>query len=73
MWDNLKDLDEQEVDFSKEEWYQKIFDIKAPGLHSIYSVKKSGKGKKIKVGSSARYLPLNADYEIYDPLGGVNG
>jgi len=26
-----------------------IFDIKAPGLRSIYSVKKSGKGKKIKV------------------------
>jgi len=33
MWNNLKDLDKQEVDFSKEEWYSKIFDIKVPGLH----------------------------------------
>jgi len=73
MWNNLKDLDEQEIDFCKEQWYSKIFDIKAPGLCSIYSVKKSGKGKKIKVESSARYLPLNENYEIYDPLEGVNG
>jgi len=40
MWSNLESLDKQEIDFSKEEWYSKIFDIKAPGLHSIYSVKK---------------------------------
>jgi len=46
MWENLKDLDEDEIDFSREEWYSKIFDIKAPGLCSIYSVKKSGKGEK---------------------------
>jgi len=72
MWDNLENLDEQEIDFSKE-WYSKIFDIKAPGLRSIYSVKKSGKGKKIKVESLARYLPLNKNYEIYDPLEGVTG
>jgi len=45
MWDNFKTLDEQDIDFSKEEWYSKIFDIKAPGLQSIYSIKKSGKGK----------------------------
>jgi len=68
MWDNLKELDEGEIDFSKEEWYQKIFDIKAPGLHSIYSVKKSGQGKKIKTKSLAKYFPLNEDYKIYDPL-----
>jgi len=35
MWDNFKTLDEQDIDFSKEEWYSKIFDIKAPGLRSI--------------------------------------
>jgi len=35
-------------------------------------LKKSGKGKNIKVESSARYLPLNENYEIHDPLkGGV--
>jgi hypothetical protein len=32
MWDNFKTLGEQEIDFSKKEWYSKIFDIKAPGL-----------------------------------------
>jgi len=73
MWSNLENLDKQEIDFSKEEWYSKIFDIKAPGLRSIYSVKKSGKGKKIKVESSARYLLLNENYEIYDPLESVTG
>jgi len=72
MWGNLKDLDKDEIDFSREEWYSKIFDIKAPGLLSIYSVKKSGKGKKIKVESLARYLLLNENYEIYDPLEGVS-
>jgi len=71
MWSNLENLDKQEIDFSKEEWYSKIFDIKAPGLCSIYSVKKSGKGKNIKVESLARYLLLNENYEIYDPLKGI--
>jgi len=61
-------LDKEEIDFSKEELNSKIFDIKAPGLRSIYSVKKSGKGKKIKVESLARYLPVNENYECYDPL-----
>jgi hypothetical protein len=73
MWSNLENLDKQEIDFSKDEWYSKIFDIKAPGLRSIYSVKKSGKGKKIKVESLARYLLLNENYEIYNPLEGVTG
>jgi len=67
-----EDLDEDEINFSKEEWYSKIFDVKATGLCSIYSVKKSGKGKKIKIESLARYLLLNENYEIYDPLKGVS-
>jgi len=65
-------LNEDEIDFSREEWYSKIFNIKAPGLRSIYSVKKSGKGKKIKTESLAKYLPLNEDYKIYDPLGKIS-
>jgi len=69
MWNNfLETLGEKEIGFSKEEWYSKIFDIKAPGLCSIYSMKKSGKGKKIKVDSFARYLPVDEIYECYDPL-----
>jgi len=49
MWSNLENLDKQEIDFSKEEWYSKIFDIKVPGLCSIYSVKNLAKGKKLKL------------------------
>jgi len=73
MWDNLDSLDKKEIGFSKEEWYSKIFDIKAPGLSSIYSVKKSGKGKKIKVDSLARYLPVDKNYECYNPLESKTG
>jgi len=63
-------LGKDEIDFSKE-WNSKIFDIKAPSLRSIYSVKKSGKGKKIKVESLARYLLVDENYECYDPLKGL--
>jgi len=34
-------------------------------------VKKSGEGKKIKVESSARYLPVDENYECYNPLEGL--
>jgi len=66
--DNFKTLNEQDINFNKEEWYSKIFDITAPGLQSIYSIKKSGKGKKIKVDSSARYLPMDENFECYNSL-----
>jgi len=65
MWDNLKELDEGEIDFSREEWYSKIFDIKAPGLCSIYSVKKSGKGKsKLKVQPHIYHSMMTMNFMI---------
>jgi len=65
MWNNFEILGEQVIDFSKEEWYSKIL---RPLVCTEFIVKEIWQGQKIKVGSSARYLPANKIYECCNPL-----